>query len=729
MDVNMSMNRCMTCGKSKTLEGADFIHVRLGLDEPPEPDLCKCKSQDEYVDAIKRRVVQTSGITTINISESMYSLPDPNVNSLEIVSVDPNYNTEAEVRLNPFMSESMYELMHGEMFGKVTMSGIEEVGCSTWLGPPVNMNAKVRIRSNGEKVVKVPMEIYQIAPGIKFAISYEYKFTGTIMRPDYTVQMNEITTDYKLMGVKMKLIARRYDVEDTSSYSGEIEIMQKVTPRQLRMLLDVFVNIIGHSRTIANEIDYEYMSSVRSADHAVVDVSDISMYKGTFMYKADGMKVYVFCYSFGYVVTMTDTNLTVISCRFTDAMQPIYEMTRTPDIMVAEMMMDGTLIYIDTLARDSFVMSSSRMYDPEPKSSFQYPSMIVRQRWDSLPSKATSIYTSMPNDGIVCVTPFRTLRLKEPTVDLRFVDGQLCTIDDRELIPIAKGSKHMTERMIYELKVCRCDKTNAVELRYPVPRLSKVVPNNIDIVKRAVAAVSSDKHMTTSLFDITSMSFSMRSRVYEMAQTSASSTRKVIVIFGSGRLQEWKQMKLSNFSYIAIDPEIDATRFGRNMKRVTVLPYDMKAKFSTNVMSISKRPGCVLYCKAFSEDFIMNTGATTFMSTNGIPAVFSFSISYHIRLINTLVREGVKCYGCGYIHDGMTSQTVGNKPITMTRRTSIDMKEQVVATFGKSTYVEPFLSFNAVMGLKMVKDVLKDVWRNVDPGTIDIMERAVIMIA
>lgn len=219
----------------------------------------------------------------------------------------------------------------------------------------------------------------------------------------------------------------------------------------------------------------------------------------------------------------------------------------------------------------------------------------------------------------------------------------------------------------------------------------------------------------------------MRSRVYEMAQASASSTRKVIVIFGSGRLQEWRQMRLSNFSYIAIDPEIELTRFSRNMNRVTVMPYDAKTPFSTNVISISKRPGSVLYCRSRSEDFIMRTNATQFMSANGIPAVFSFSISYHIRLINTLMRSGVKCYGCGFVHDGMNDKAVGKEPVTMTRRTSTDTNEQVVANFGKSTYVEPFLSMRSVSGMKLVKDVLKDVWKNVDSGTIDIMNRAVIM--
>ena len=48
--------------------------------------------------------------------------------------------------------------------------------------------------------------------------------------------------------------------------------------------------------------------SVRSSDHIVVDVANMKEYKGSFMAKADRIKVYVFC-QFGYVVCVTDRGL------------------------------------------------------------------------------------------------------------------------------------------------------------------------------------------------------------------------------------------------------------------------------------------------------------------------------------------------------------------------------------------------------------------------------------
>ena len=76
---------------------------------------------------------------------------------------------------------------------------------------------------------------------------------------------------------------------------------------------------------------------------------------------------------------------------------------------------------------------------------------------------------------------------------------------------------------------------DTITLRHPRQRLIKKQPNPVDVIMRAVASVSTDPSMSTSLLDITSMSFSIRERVYGMAKSSASISRKVIVIFGADR--------------------------------------------------------------------------------------------------------------------------------------------------------------------------------------------------
>ncbi|KAJ5582178.1 hypothetical protein N7535_000798 [Penicillium sp. DV-2018c] len=75
-----------------------------------------------------------------------------------------------------------------------------------------------------------------------------------------------------------------------------------------------------------------------------------------------------------------------------------------------------------------------------------------------------------------------------------------------------------------------------------------------------------------------------------------------------------------------------------------------------------------------------------------------------------------------------SEKIVGSPPVTMKRKKSRPgCEEEVIAVFGKSIYVEPYMSMRSVRGPRLVKDVLKDVWMNVNSNTIDIMRRAVIM--
>jgi hypothetical protein len=52
---------------------------------------------------------------------------------------------------------------------------------------------------------------------------------------------------------------------------------------------------------------------------------------------------------------------------------------------------------------------------------------------------------------------------------------------------------------------------------------------------------------------------------------------------------------------------------------------------------------------------------------------------------------------------------------------------EIISTFGKSTYVEPFMKMSMVQGLVLIKDAMPDLWERVDTNTVDIMDRAVIM--
>jgi hypothetical protein len=81
----------------------------------------------------------------------------------------------------------------------------------------------------------------------------------------------------------------------------------------------------------------------------VIAVSDLNGYKSSFITKADGVKVYIFCYEFGYIIYVTDPESTVISPRVSTTHKDLSKILKKPDVLLAEMI-NGFLIYIDVLA-------------------------------------------------------------------------------------------------------------------------------------------------------------------------------------------------------------------------------------------------------------------------------------------------------------------------------------------------------------------------------------------
>ncbi len=76
-------------------------------------------------------------------------------------------------------------------------------------------------------------------------------------------------------------------------------------------------------------------------------------HKGGYMAEAGGAKVYVFCYMFGYIIALTDPNLTVLAYMTSINDTDLPDLTDRPDVVAAEMLIDGSL---DTLA-----MNGSRL--------------------------------------------------------------------------------------------------------------------------------------------------------------------------------------------------------------------------------------------------------------------------------------------------------------------------------------------------------------------------------
>ena len=252
----------------------------------------------------------------------------------------------------------MLEKIDSGAVGHVTKSTIVEMGCCLGVDQTVAMNAQAREKSNGEKVVKVLRFTISVTPGYALAISDEYPFTGMIQFPQYEMTIVQITKTLVFKNVTVEIVSRKYGNTDRVTYAAEIDIKSRVTNMSIRNVFSMIVGMVGITNRMIGLINSDFMSMVMSKDHIVRDVASADGIPGTFMTKADGLKVYVFIYDFGYVVCLTDSTLTVISSTIVVGPEMMIEMTDKPNIMVAEMMMNRSLVYIDYLAADGNVIIS-----------------------------------------------------------------------------------------------------------------------------------------------------------------------------------------------------------------------------------------------------------------------------------------------------------------------------------------------------------------------------------
>lgn len=342
------------------------------------------------------------------------------------------------------------------------------------------------LRSTGEATVKVSKSRIKVTPGSILAISDEYRFAGEIMLVQRDAEMDEIRCTIKARGSNVKVIARRYQSEDKVSYAAEFEIDGEVVNSVVRMVLFLALSTVG---TIGSMVT-EFMYDVKCNDHVVVDVPDVKGYSGIFQPKADGMKLYAFCYEFGDMVTATNPQLSVITCMVTVSHRDLPGTTDTPDVVLAEMMMDGTLVYIENLAMNSDRKLPKGMNKCICPMRTEKPPFIYRQSRDKLPSKVQLDLEPTPNDGVILTKKFRSVRLKQPTIDLLYMDGKLNGIANGVVVEVTDDTPEMDEDTVYEMDLIKDETTNEIKIIKPKQRPLKKLPNSMD--KRAITSVNAD---------------------------------------------------------------------------------------------------------------------------------------------------------------------------------------------------------------------------------------------
>lgn len=270
------------------------------------------------------------------------------------------------------MSLSVWKLIEKGFFGPTTRRKLTEYGCSKWMGKPFSTISKIRNRTYEGNVLKIPCFTSNFIPGLTLSVSKEYLFDGVINKPHYWVDFDEIKIEMEMYGAKFLINAREYETEEKKTYATEIEFLGNSSFEQITQVTSEILKMTETDKSMKMYVDQSFMSQSRHADHDVLDVSDVKTCTGIFTYKADGMKVYVFSYRTGYIITFTDRALTIIDYHIEPSTEVPEDITKTPDIMVAEMMLDGSLIYIDTLALNGEALEKSRNYVERPVQTLNY---------------------------------------------------------------------------------------------------------------------------------------------------------------------------------------------------------------------------------------------------------------------------------------------------------------------------------------------------------------------
>ena len=209
------MNICSTCLRNKTVEGAQFMHVRLG---PPETLLCKCRDQSAIICLIMGRFASTTKVVRLSTNAIIDTIPNMKMNSVMMTNVSAVPYTEIELRLDKDMSMQMGRLIEMGMLGNVTKCIVRETGCYWRSGPKLKPNGKVRCSTNEGKIVKFPISVYTVVPGIKLMVSHEDSFKGYVLVPDYRTEMTELKSTCTLGNVVVTMISRAYASEGPTSY-------------------------------------------------------------------------------------------------------------------------------------------------------------------------------------------------------------------------------------------------------------------------------------------------------------------------------------------------------------------------------------------------------------------------------------------------------------------------------------------------------------------------------
>ncbi|KAJ3219734.1 hypothetical protein HK099_004574 [Clydaea vesicula] len=658
----------------------ELIASRLGADEPQVVSPCSCKrfknldlnnirtlvnglakSQNkERGSTLHSTNANTRNSDTMgaNLKSRIHSSsrikPDTNLWNIEgehIVSIEQEY--EIRVDHANLSNIEAIDLMSPKLIVFTEEGFASLIG---WKGECLSV--KCRWRSNSQyPTIKIPGNKVAIAPGCKYTQSTEVHITTQMY---YNLMSQNHTSFYRCKIMEKSYIEGPWEIrfrvyEPSIKQSIEIEYTiskQKPSTENIVQALVDFMSRFGHY-SLRNYINKDFIFALVMNKRAVYDTKLFSRGECIFMVKVDGQSVWLIDGGYLWYICKTNLELDVISFFPKNDLQ---EFNTRPDVTHCELLINGHLIYIDTVARSECTLGKQRPFvDPKQmlKTHRSIPPVSIRIIYDTPENaEAELCITNLPCDGIVGVylATSMTVRKKAPTVDLLAKgDKLLCESKAYNGRAVMQKEEYMVDGYVYE---CTLDVTdcNVPKIIKSLFRPDKLFPNSYTVYSSVILNASGIKGVHSVIRkNITTFCFGIREKLYSIAK-NARTNGKLIIDVGTGRCQSATFLLDKNITWLLCDPKLSGVHTLRRPIEHNISSEDSDTVISI-LRSLNRGKIEIATIKEPLSNLLKVPGVIEFITQYSIPIVCSFSASHVVSEINELNESGALVFGCCYSYD------------------------------------------------------------------------------
>lgn len=698
---------CIQCGKPKV---GVLVQSRLGRDEAPTFVVCVCdadRDQRDLADSVamldrlaKRSFVDELGgsghddrlygggigchgdgvlvnsddeestalkatVTWAEVSESKGSI----VERAEIVSRqlsdavnhasckfahfeagEMEVVKEYEIRIDRNLSKRMFQKCR-----ETAEAGLEVGFPAVFTVDSDALSARVQVRSKNNATVKVTLGTRFLCPGMSLCESIEGKIRGAghilALRPDACSQAYRISVDRKTVLHSMWSLRMSY-YPATGKYSAELEFPSQEAPLPLHVsaAIEWLHTFWGHVDALTKFVPNSLVAGCKAASISVVDVARPPDGNCIYRVKADGELRWLVKWDAVMYCCIPDRHLTVISWNVLGYSQ--HGNAEEVTIMRAEQLASGQCVFIDVLTENGDAAAPSRRHVAgSALTRLTSPAMVlVRSEFASQgEAEEDRKVCGFPTDGVVAidVATSMTYRLKRPTIDMQAVGGTLKVAHGDLVVPEPKALPWMKEGRVYEMGIARGGR--GLTFTASCPRPDKVKPNTALVANDIITSVlgNGDEAAMTGRF-VTSLSFAVRSKVYEYAANRLRGGNLVIDV-GSGRLQSKEIMAKYSASWLLCDPSLD-TRGLRH--RVTDITNMDGLSIVASMKNADLKQGKYLAYRSSFESLMAKPEVSEFVRRHRTPVVYCFSLSHVMNQFVQLSSRAIPQVACGFVYDG-----------------------------------------------------------------------------